>query len=139
MNLIKALLLAITMAATTFQVSAYNQGLICITYLSKNGSLEIEGNEKYKESDMELLLDYIESQFNVDRPKTIHEEPKPYARGLGIDKKSYPRVKVLRENLIFQNGLFYYERAQDPITGMMEEFAAVIGGIVVVKCIEQND
>jgi hypothetical protein len=138
-NSMKKLLLVITITAITFQVSAYNKGLICITYLSKNGSLEIEESEKFKESDLELLLGYLVSQFNVDRPKTVYEEPTPYARGLGIDNKSYPRIRVLRENLIFQNGIFYYERAQDPITGMMEQYAAVIGGIVVVKCKGQDE
>lgn len=135
----KKLLLIITLTAITFQVSAYNKGLICITFLSKNGSLEIEEGEKFSESDLELLLDYLVSQFNVDRPNTVYEEPTPYARGLGIDNKNYPRIRVLREDLIFQNGIFYYERVQDPITGMMEQFAAVIGGAVVAKCKEQNE
>ena len=135
----KRLLIVIIMSATTGQVHAYNQGLICITFLSKNGSLETDENEKYKESDLELLLDYIENRFHVDRPKILHEKPSLYARGLGKDQSKYPRIRVIKEDLIYQNGVFYYERAQDTATGMMEQFAEVIGGTVVVECRKQEE
>lgn len=135
----KKFLIVIFLAATTGQVGAYNQGLICITFLSKNGSLDTNKNEKFKESDLELLLDYMENRFKVDRPKTVREGPSLYARGLGADSSKYPRIRVIKGGLIYQNGVFYYERAQDTATGMMEQYSEVIGGTVKVECQKQKE
>lgn len=134
----KRFLIVIILMAITGQVSAYNQGLICITFLSKNGSLEIDESNKYKESDLELLLDYIENRFQVERPKTLHEKPSLYARGLGKDQSKYPRIRVVKEGLFYQNGIFYYERSQDTAVGMMEQYSEVIGGTVAVECRKQE-
>ncbi len=130
----KKLLFLVFLSMVSFHASAYNKGLTCITYLSKNGSLTVGEHEKFHDSDLELILDYMASRFNIDRPKVVREKPVIYARGLGDDRNSYPRIKIVNEDLYFQNGIFYYERSGDGVKGMIGQFESVIGGVASFYC-----
>jgi len=116
-------------------VSAYTR---CITFLSKNGTLEVQENEKYKDSDLETYLDHMVSEYGIERPKTIIEMWW-YADGFGKDKKRYPRIKVVIEEIYFQNGIFYTSRGGDQAAGAMWRIAEVVGGKANYDCIIDNE
>ncbi len=86
---------------------AYNQGLSCITYLSKSGGLEPAENEKYDHSDFEKILDYDKTHFGGERPRVRKIEPFIFANNLSVDKNHYPALEVEGQDLMFQNGIFY--------------------------------
>ena len=135
----KKLVLLIAALSMTGSANAINRGLICITYLSKDGTLEIHEGNMFDTSDLQQILEYIRDQFNVDLPETRDLEPAPFARGLATDRSLYPRTVLLRERLYFQNGIFYYERSQDTAIGMMEQFSQVVGGTPSVLCVSIED
>lgn len=135
----KKLVLLFAALLMTGSANAVNRGLVCMTYLSKDGTLEIHEGNKFDTSDLQQILEYIRDQFNVDLPETRDLEPVPFARGLAKDTSLYPRTVIIGESLYFQNGIFYYERSQDTATGMMEQFSGVIGGTSNVLCVPIED
>ena len=116
---------------------ARNYGQICMTYLSKNGTLEISEQNKF------TLEEYSQLLAHINKSKTNEKEFKllgksVYARGIkqGIAEKYDVYGPIKSEGPLYQNGIIYFETAGDWETGDMTRFKSIIGGKVSSECIE---
>ena len=124
--------------------NAKNYGLICMTYLSKNGTLEISDQNKFTINEYAQLLDQIskiktyQEIGNYFKKDFIYLGKRVYARGIkqGITEKYDVYGPSMFEGPFYQNGIIYFETAGDGETADMTRFKSIIGGKVNSECIE---
>lgn len=54
------------------QADAYNAGLLCVTYLSKNGELEAHPKEKFTRNDVDLFIREMKKKHPKGRSQLDH-------------------------------------------------------------------
>ena len=116
---------------------ARNYGHICITYLSKNGTLAISDQNKFTLDEYNKLLAHI-NKNKTNEKKYKFLEKSVYVRGIkqGVTEKYDVYGPTKSEGPFYQNGIIYFETAGDWETSEMTRFKSIIGGEFNFECIE---